>query len=60
MDVWDPSFCDLFFEPIPEEVLSLVDEVQPSTSNKTCFERGIREQLAHRAAIREEGTCVLV
>ena len=33
MDVWDPSFCDLFFEPIPEEVLSLVDEVQQSTSS---------------------------
>ena len=30
---WDPSFYDLFFEPIPEEVLSLVDEVQPSTSS---------------------------
>ena len=25
MDLWDPDFCKLF--PIPEEVLSLVDEV---------------------------------
>ena len=27
MNLWDPSFCDLFFEPVPEEVLSLVDEM---------------------------------
>ena len=31
MDAWDPSFCELLFEPIPEDVLSLVDEL-PSTS----------------------------
>ena len=34
MDLWDPSFCDLFFEPIPEEVLSLVDDL-PSLQSST-------------------------
>ena len=33
MDLWNPDFCKLFDIPIPEDVLSLVDEVPQTASD---------------------------
>jgi hypothetical protein len=33
MDLWNPEFCELFDIPIPEDVLSLVDEVPQTASD---------------------------
>ena len=32
MDLWNPDFCKFFYAPIPEEVLSLAEEVTHPTS----------------------------